>query len=71
MAYNINGNQDGVNGRNKTYTIPGRSSSISRTTVVTEIKQGKHPNHSTYKRNGVEYARANPNPQKFDNINKD
>jgi hypothetical protein len=70
MANKINGNRDGINGRNKTYSIPGRSSSISRETIVKEINQGKHPNHSTYKRNGIEYARANPNPEKYDNVNK-
>lgn len=70
MANKINGNRDGENGRNKTYTIPGRSSSINRATIVKEINQGKHPNHSTYTRNGIEYVRANHNPKKSDNVNK-
>lgn len=70
MATKITGNNDGENGRNKTYSIKGRNSSIPRSTIVKEIKDGKHPNHSTYKINDVEYARAKPNPKKSDNINK-
>jgi len=70
MANKINGNRDGKNGSNNTYSIPGRNSSITRKTIVKEVKEGKHPNHSIYKRNNTEYVRANPNPKKSDNVNK-
>jgi len=70
MAKNINGNQDGKKGRNDTYTIPGRGSNISRTKLVKEVKQGKHPNHTTTKINNKEYVKAKPNPKLDDNVNK-
>ena len=70
MAKNIFGNRDGINGRNNTYSIQGRSKAVGRKVIVKEIKEGKHQNHSIYTRNGVEYIRANPNPEKSDNINK-
>ena len=41
MANTIKGNQDGENGENESYTIPGCGSSISRQTVVREVK-GNH-----------------------------
>ncbi len=71
MAKNIVGNQDGLNGRNKTYNIQGRGSNIPRITLVKEVKQGKHPNHMLYKRNGKVYLRAKPNANINDNVNKD
>jgi hypothetical protein len=39
MARVIKGNQDGENGENDTYTIPGRGSAIARKTIVSEIKR--------------------------------
>ncbi|RXJ97976.1 DUF3892 domain-containing protein [Arcobacter sp. CECT 8986] len=69
MAYNISGNQDGLNGRNKTYIIPGRGT-VSRKTLVKEVELGKHPNHSTYKINGQKYVRANPDITTCNNVNK-
>ncbi len=70
MANNIKGNQDGENGENDTYTIQGRGSNIQRKTVVTEVKAGKHPNHSVYTLNGVEYVRANPDSKTKNNVNE-
>jgi hypothetical protein len=71
MANTIRGNKDGKNGENQTYTIPGRGSSIPREQVVKEIKQGKHPNHSTYKIKGTEYVRSNPDSQEKNNVDPD
>jgi Protein of unknown function (DUF3892) len=68
MAKIIRGNKDGKNGENRTYRIPGRGSAIPREQIVSEIKQGKHPEHSPYKRNGVEYARSNPDAQLKNNV---
>ena len=70
MAENITGNQDGPNGENETYRIPGRGSNIPRETLIPEVKAGQHPNHSTYKRDGQEYVRAKPDSTTKDNVNK-
>ncbi len=70
MAKTINGNNDGPGGRNKTVNIPGRGSNIPIKKVNQEIKQGKHPNHTTTKINGKEYPKAKPNSKKSDNVNK-
>lgn len=70
MANTIKGNQDGENGENESYTIPGHGSNIPRQTVVREVKKGNHPNHSVYKRDGEEYVRANPDSQKKNNVNE-
>lgn len=70
MADIIKGNQDGENGENETYRIPGRGSAIPRPTVVKEVEQGKHPHHSVYKRDGVKYVRANPDSKKKNNVNE-
>ncbi len=69
MAICINGNNDGNNGQNESYTIRGRGT-VSRSKLVREVKQGKHPVHSTYKINGKEYVRANPDNSTGNNINK-
>ena len=71
MANTIKGNQDGDNGSNDSYRIPGRGSEIPREQVVREIKQGKHPQHGVYKRDGEEYARAKPDSQKGNNVDSD
>lgn len=71
MAKTIKGNQDGAKGGNDTYTIPGRGSNIPRPKLVKEVKQGKHPEHTTTKINGKEYIKAKPNNKKNDNVNKD
>ncbi|WP_085908066.1 DUF3892 domain-containing protein [Kiloniella majae] len=71
MAKNIIGNGDGPNGRNETYNIPGRGTGISRSQIVREIGQGKHPDHNVYSRNGEDFARADPNKSKGDNVNRD
>lgn len=68
MAKIIKGNQDGENGSNDSYRIPGRGSEIPREQVVREIKQGQHPNHSVYTRDGEEYVRANTDSQKQNNV---
>ncbi len=68
MANNINGNQDGENGRNETYTIPGRGT-VPREQLVNEIESGKHPNFSTYEREGETYVRANPDSTTDNNVN--
>ena len=63
----INGNADGKNGSNKSYTVTGRGK-VSRPKMVKEVKQGKHPDTHIMKRDGVEYTRNNPNSNKPDNI---
>jgi hypothetical protein len=68
MARVIRGNKDGENGENQTYRIPGRGSAIPREQIVNEIKQGQHPKHSTYRRNGVDYVRSNPDSQEKNNV---
>lgn len=70
MAKHIKGNQDGVNGGNDTYNIVGRGTNIPRATIVKEIKQGKHPEHTVTKINNEEYAKSKPNSTENDNINK-
>jgi hypothetical protein len=69
MANIIKGNNDGENGENDTYTIPGRGSQIPRSTVVREVKQGKHPKFGVYKRNGVEYVRGKADSKTKNNVN--
>lgn len=70
MANIIKGNQDGENGENDTYSIPGRGAAIPRPAVVKEVKQGKHPNFGIYTRNDVEYVRGKPDSTKTDNVNE-
>ncbi|MFA6197120.1 MAG: hypothetical protein WC656_10810 [Sulfurimonas sp.] len=71
MAKNIKGNQDGLKGGNETYNIQGRGSNIARNIIVSEIKKGLHPSHTTTKINGKEYAKAKPNNLEKDNVNKE
>jgi len=71
MAKKIRGNKDGENGENQTYRIQGRGSDIPREQVVREVKQGKHPDHSIYTRDGVEYVRSNPDSQQQNNVDPD
>lgn len=71
MANTIRGNQDGVNGHNDTYRIPGRSSTIPRAQVVQEVKAGKHPRHEIYTRGGVEYVRAKGDSITGNNVDPD
>ncbi len=66
----IRGNQDGPGGRNETYNI-GKRKNVPRSVVVREIKEGKHPGASVYKRNRREYARDKPDNSKKDNVNQD
>ncbi len=68
MATKIKGNHDGPNGENRTYTIRGRGV-VSRPVLVREIKQGKHPDHSTVAVNGVEFVRAKPDGVRKNNVN--
>ncbi len=70
MAKQIIGNQDGANGENETFRIPGRGSDIPREEVVREIKDGKHPDFHIYKLNEQEYPRANPDDTTRDNVNR-
>ena len=70
MANIIKGNQDGTNGENETYTIPGRGSNIPRSEIVKEVEGGKHPNHSIYTLNGEKYVRANPDSKTKNNVNE-
>ncbi len=63
----INGNADGKNGSNKSYTVAGRGK-VTRAKMVSEIKKGQHPDTHVLKVDGVEYARNNPNHNKPDNI---
>ncbi|EMV0254205.1 DUF3892 domain-containing protein [Vibrio fluvialis] len=67
MANNIKGNQDGKNGENQTYTIPGRGV-VDRETLVKEVDQGKHPNFHTVEVEGDKYVRANPDRSKGNNV---
>ena len=69
MAINIRGNRDGDNEHNDTYTIQGRGT-VTRPKLVKEVKQGKHPNHTTIKVDGVDYVKAKPDSKKENNINK-
>ena len=68
MARNIKGNGDGPNGRNDTYSIPGRGS-VARPVVVREVKEGQHPGHGTVTVDGVEYVRSNPDRSRRNNVN--
>jgi hypothetical protein len=70
MANIIKGNQDGENGGNESYTIPGRGV-VSRPQLVREVEHGKHPNFSTYERDGVKYVRGNPDSRTNNNVNDD
>lgn len=67
MANKIRGNQDGENGRNESYTIPGRGV-VPREQLVEEVHKGKHPNHTTQTTNGEEYVKAKPNGTRNDNV---
>ncbi|MDF2415815.1 DUF3892 domain-containing protein [Aeromonas sp. 1HA1] len=69
MAKNIRGNGDGPNGENLTYTVHGRGV-VSRQQLTIEIERGKHPEHHNYGRDGINYARANPDGSKPNNVNK-
>jgi len=71
MATHIKGNNDGLKGGNETYNIKGRGSNIPRTKLVKEVKDEKHPNHTTTKINGKEYVKAKPNNKTNDNVNID
>ncbi len=65
----IKGKNDGPGGRNEHYDI-GRRKNISRTQVVREVKQGKHPKNHIVKIKGREYVRDNPDSSKEDNVNR-
>lgn len=69
MAKNIRGNGDGKNGENQSYTILGRGV-VSRTELIKEVEQGRHPDFHIYERNGVEYVRADPDSSKQNNVDK-
>ncbi len=71
MAKTIRGNKDGQNGENQTYSIPGRGAAIPRRQVVQEVKQGQHPNHAVYERNGQEFVRSKPDAQQQNNVDPD
>ncbi|WP_152004136.1 DUF3892 domain-containing protein [Desulfoluna spongiiphila] len=70
MANNIKGNRDGDNGRNETYTIPGRGV-VSRAQLVKEVEAEKHPNFTTYNLNGELYVKAKPDKSESNNVNED
>ena len=69
MANNINGNGDGPNGRNDSYTIPGRGV-VDRDTLVSEVESGRHPNFHTIDVGGESYVRANPDANCDNNVDK-
>lgn len=69
MAKNITGNHDGDNGKNESYSIPGRGS-VSRKNLVKEVKAGKHPDFSTYTYKGEKFVRGNPDSSQKNNVNK-
>jgi len=68
MANRIKGNQDGENGENDSYRIPGRGNNIPRKQIVREIKQGLHPDFGIYTRNGEKYARGKPDNSRKNNV---
>lgn len=70
MADKIKGNRDGEGGRNESYTIQGRGV-VQRSKLVREVEQGKHPNFSTYTRDGEKYVRANPDTKETNNVNEE
>lgn len=59
MAKKTIGQQDGENGRNETYFIPG--SYVTRDDLVGEVDKGKHPGFTTTTINGEEYVKSKPN----------
>ena len=65
----ILGRNDGPSGRNEHYDVGARKN-VPRRVVVSEIKQGKHPDAHVVKINGREYARDNPDRSKSDNVNR-
>lgn len=65
----IKGRNDGPNGRNEHYDIGSRKN-VSRTEVVREIEQGKHPGAHVVTVEGRKYARDNPDNSKKDNVNR-
>lgn len=69
MAKNIRGNNDGENGRNESYTIPGRGI-VNRDNLVREVENGKHPDFSIYERDGEKYVRGNPDNSEDNNVNR-
>jgi len=70
MAKIILGNRDGKDGRNKTYTIPGRGV-VTKKTAIKEVKKGKHPNHIVSRSvKGLEFIKSKPNSSSKDNVNR-
>ena len=69
MAKNIIGNKDGKKGGNDSYRIPGRGN-VPRTTVVREVKVGKHPLHTITRINDEEYIKAKPDNSEINNVNR-
>lgn len=65
----INGNADGSNGENQSYTIAGRGE-VSRSQLVREVNNGQHEGVHVQRVNGVGYVRANPNHNQGDNVDK-
>ena len=65
----IIGNNDGLNERNESYKIGGRSK-VPRTQAVKEVEQGKHKGAHVVKINGRKYVRDNPDNSKRDNVNR-
>jgi hypothetical protein len=65
----INGNADGSNGENQSYTIAGRGE-VSRTKLVREVSNGQHEGVHVQRVKGVDYVRANPNHNQGDNVDK-
>lgn len=65
----IKGRNDGPGGRNEHYDIGSRKN-VTRTQVVREIEQGKHPGAHTVEINGRKYARDNPDHSRKDNVNR-
>lgn len=66
----IKGRDDGPGGRNEHYDV-GNRNDVPRRNIVAEIKRGGHPGAHVVKVNGREYARANPDSSKADNVNRD
>ncbi len=69
MVALIKGNRDGENGRNETYSVPGRGARISRSVLVKDVGAGKYPGYRIYKRNGEKYVRGRADGLEENNVN--
>lgn len=69
MANKITGNHDGKNGKNNSYSIPGRGN-VPRKTLVKEVEAGRHQKFSIYNHGREKFVRSNPDNSAKNNVNK-